>query len=77
MEIRSTLLFVMLSLVAAFASGCAPGYHRYSGCRVPCKYCVPSPLPYPHYDGCKCHSRPADEFFEGRQALSSVEQPDQ
>ena len=63
MGIRSALLCVALPLFATWVSGCAPAYHCYSGCRIPCKYCPPPPLPYPHYGGCLCHSHPAERYL--------------
>jgi hypothetical protein len=53
-----------LLLTALFAVvGCAPAYHWYEGCRVPCKYCAPCPLPYPTYEGCPCHSHAAEPYL--------------
>lgn len=50
-------------LVMILAAGCAPNYHSYSGCNVGCKYCVPPPLPYAHYEGCVCHSCAASSYL--------------
>lgn len=38
------------------ATGCAPGYHRYSTGCVDCRYCPPPPLQHVHYQDCVCHS---------------------
>ena len=48
--------------------GCASAYHSYSGCRVPCKYCVPAPLPYAQYDERVCHSDAAEPYLAGNAA---------
>ena len=53
---------IMLS-VLALTFGCASAYHSYSGCRVPCRYCPPSPLPYQQYSECVCHSRSVDGYL--------------
>jgi len=45
--------------------GCASAYHSYSGCSVPCKYCVPAPLPYAQYDERVCHSDAAEPYLAG------------
>jgi hypothetical protein len=63
MELREKLLYLALLSVMTLASGCAPAYHCYSGCRVPCKYCAPSPLPYTQYGGCPCHSNAAQRYL--------------
>jgi hypothetical protein len=55
---RCVLLLFLLLLVAP-AGGCATSYDCYRGCRVPCQYCPPPPLPYPSYCGCPCHSAAA------------------
>ncbi len=60
------------SLALLFCLGCAPAYHSYSGCRVPCKYCVPAPLPHTHYPGCACHSCAAERHLAGVQTNASL-----
>lgn len=60
---------LVLGAMATALVGCAPAYHWYEGCRVPCKYCVPCPLPYQPYEGCPCHSRAADRHLSVTTAL--------
>ena len=43
--------------------GCAPAYHDYSDYYVDCKYCVPPPLPLPHYPDCVCHSCVGEQYL--------------
>ena len=53
-----------LALVAILAAtGCAPAYHCYDECRIPCTYCAPCPLPFQNYGGCPCHSRAAEPYL--------------
>ncbi len=51
-----TFLFIL--------SGCASAYRCYEGCRVNCQYCPRPALPFKHYTGCHCHSRPALEHLQ-------------
>ena len=65
---RSWRSFIVITVLAMLASaGCAPAYHWYEGCRVPCKYCTPSPRPYEYYSGCPCHSSAAQPYLRGTQ----------
>jgi hypothetical protein len=73
MELRCKLLSLALLIVAIFASGCAPAYHCYSGCRVPCKYCAPSPLPYAPYCGCPCHASVAERYLAPQSGPLEIE----
>ena len=50
-------------LAISLTMGCASAYHDYSECRVNCRYCVPPPLPYTHYDECVCHSCAASKYL--------------
>ena len=61
-QLTATILFSVLLTTA----GCAPAYHWYDECRVPCKYCAPNPLPYSTYCGCPCHSNAAEPYLMGR-----------
>ena len=63
---------LLASLVMVVATGCAPAYHSYSGCRVNCRYCPRAPLPYTHYDDCVCHSCAASRYLS--KGLPSVSQ---
>jgi hypothetical protein len=57
--------------------GCASSYHRYSGCcSVNCRYCEPGPLPYPHYPGCVCHSKPGARYLSRPSNDMSRTEPD-
>jgi len=69
---RLVLLCLILSLTAGIGSGCAPAYRCYSGCRVPCKYCPPAPMPYTPYCGCECHSWAAERYLVGPPASSEM-----
>lgn len=60
---RSRVALRVLSTLILLSSGCAPAYHWYEGCRVPCQYCAPHPLPHEPYLGCPCHSRPAEAYL--------------
>lgn len=62
---RSLIRVLVLSLPATL--GCAPAYHWYDGCRVPCKYCAPCPRPYEYYHGCPCHSCAAQPYLTSTQ----------
>lgn len=58
--------------------GCAPAYHSYSDCTVPCNYGAPPPLPYTHYDDCVCHSHAASVYVAGQsQSLEQVSPEEQ
>lgn len=59
---RLALFCVALALITATGSGCATAYRCYPGCRVPCKYCAPRPLPYSSYFDCACHSTAAERY---------------
>lgn len=61
-----TLIRCLAPLLMTLAAGCAPAYHRYSGCYVDCQYCAPPPLPYVHYKGCVCHSCAASKYLPMR-----------
>jgi len=50
-------------LATSLSLGCAPAYHGYSQCHVPCRYCPPPPLPLCHYPGCACHSCAVSEYL--------------
>ena len=71
-----TLIRVVALIVLASGIGCAPAYHRYSGCNADCQYCAPPPLPYTHYDGCACHACAAEPYLRaGRAAAEDAESP--
>jgi len=72
MEFRKTLLCLTVAFLVTFASGCAPAYHCYSGCSVPCKYCPPSPLPYTQSGDCSCHSSVAERYLANPQETSAT-----
>ena len=74
---RTTTSLIGALLILSFLSslGCAPGYNSYSGCRVPCKYCAPPPLPYAHYPGCDCHSCAAESHLANPQATADSTSP--
>ena len=61
MNISRSILCLLGAGVMALLFGCASAYHDYADCQVPCKYCAPRPLSYPHYDECVCHSHVAAE----------------
>ena len=69
----ATRLIGLLIITVSF--GCASAYHDYTECRVDCRYCVPPPLPFPHYDECVCHSCAASEYLAAT-ALPAVERID-
>ncbi len=52
--------------------GCAPAYHSYSGCRINCRYCPPSPLAYPQYCEGQCHSCAASEYLVAENVVSEL-----
>jgi len=59
-------------LLMVQALGCASQYHRYSDCcGVNCRYCEPAPLPYRHYPGCVCHSKPGARYLSGHPVQTS------
>ena len=60
-----------LLLALATALGCAPAYRQYDSCNVNCRYAVPRPLPFIHYDGCACHSCAASKYLEGEHQMES------
>lgn len=60
----AVLLIAMLTVTSSI--GCAQAYHAYDSCYVDCKYCVPGPLPYAHYQGCVCHSCAAAKHAQPR-----------
>lgn len=62
---RSIIGVLLLALPVAM--GCAPAYHWYDECRVPCKYRSPCPLPYEGYGGCPCHSCAVVPYLTGVQ----------
>ncbi len=58
-------LSVLLLLATTFMlNGCASAYNCYEGSRVNCQYCPQPALPFTHYAGCKCHSRPALQHLQ-------------
>lgn len=58
--------WLMGLLIMVQGLGCASQYHRYSDCcGVNCRYCEPAPLPYSHYSGCTCHSKPGARYLSG------------
>jgi hypothetical protein len=65
--VKITIRLACLLGIAVIASalGCAAGYHDYPECRVNCRYCAPSPLPYAHYSECVCHSCAASKYLSG------------
>jgi hypothetical protein len=77
MDLCKTLLSLALLFFAILVPGCAPAYHCYSGCRVPCKYCAPSPLPYTEYCGCPCHSKAAERYLAVPLASTGYPEDDQ
>lgn len=62
---RTTRIAVLLwiPLAGSLTVGCAPAYHRYDGCRVPCQYCPAAPLPFHFYDECACHARAVQPYL--------------
>ena len=61
---HSRFYFLLVISVLAGPIGCAPAYHRYSGCQVDCRYCAPPPLPYLHYPNCVCHSCAVEPYLD-------------
>jgi hypothetical protein len=60
-----------VALMVSF-SGCAAGYHDYSGCCIPYLYCSPPPLPYAAYEGCRCPTPVASQYLEHETGFSST-----
>jgi hypothetical protein len=63
MKIASIAARLLGLLIVTVSLGCAAAYHDYSECQVNCRYCVPPPLPYTHYDECVCHSCAASKYL--------------
>ena len=61
MNIPRNMLCLLGAGLMVVLFGCASAYHDYADCQVPCKYCKPRPLAYPHYDECVCHSHVVSE----------------
>jgi hypothetical protein len=63
MKFAQALLCVVTLGAVTTVFGCAPAYHSYSDCYVPCRYFAPQPLPYVCYHECVCHSCPASDYL--------------
>lgn len=59
--IRRAINIAVVAIVVL--AGCAPAYHCYDDCCVPCQYCPPAPLPYTGYCDCQCHSKAAQPYL--------------
>lgn len=73
MQLMRRIMPLAMTGTVMWLAGCAPAYHCYSGCHVPCRYCPPAPLCHTFYDPHVCHSSQASKYLTIAPSVASKE----